>query len=196
MTKKVKRRKTKAKQKARKANKVTQFKAFKAALAGERVFSNAKEARDLYSKSHFGEPIEGKIYYSFVEALYLLDAKKIVVYDGKKKLSHEAFTERARKLEPNFWTRYCVFRDMRARGYIIKTALKFGADFRVYARGKRPGQEHAKWILYPVYESSSLTWHEFAAKNRVAHSTKKNLLIGIVDDEGDVTYYEVAWTRP
>ncbi len=194
-----KKKKAKAKKKEKKSE-VQQSRAskatFKAILAGERVFSNAKEARDLYSRSCFGEPIENKIYYSLVEALYLLDLKKLVVFEGKKKLSHEAFIDKARKLDNNFWTKYCVFKDMRSRGYILKTALKFGADFRVYPRGVRPGKEHAKWILYPVYESSSLTWHEFAAKNRVAHSTKKNLLIGIVDDEGDVTYYEVSWTRP
>ena len=182
--------------KAKKTEKTAKVKAFKAAFAGERVFSSAKEAKDLYSKSHFSEPAEGKIYYSLVEAFYLSELKKLVVYEGKKKLNKEAFLEKARKLESNFWTRYCVFRDMRSRGYIVKTALKFGADFRVYSRGVRPGQAHAKWILYPVYESSSLTWHDFAAKNRVAHSTKKKLLIGIVDDEGDVTYYEVSWTRP
>lgn len=188
--------KRKEKKKKRTEKQAKKQKIFKAFLAGERVFSNAKEAFDLYSKSHFGEPIEKKIYYSLVEALYLLDSKKIWIYEGKKKMGHESFLEKARKLEPNFWTRYCVFRDMRSRGYIVKTALKFGADFRVYSRGIRPGQEHARWILYPVYEGASLTWHEFAAKNRVAHSTKKKLLLGVVDDEGDVTYYEVAWTRP
>lgn len=189
---KTKKTKRKIKKKASKSS----LKAFKVFISGEKVFSNAKEAFDLYSKSCFGEPIEGKIYYSLVEALYLLDLKKIIVFEGKKKLSHEGFVEKVLALENNFWTRYCVFRDMRSRGYIVKTALKFGADFRVYPRGIKPGKEHAKWILYPIYEFSNLTWHEFAAKNRVAHSTKKNLLIGIVDDEGDVTYYEVVWTRP
>ena len=85
---------------------------------------------------------------------------------------------------------------MRNRGYIVKTALKFGADLRIYERGVKPGEEHAKWILYPVYESNGLTWQEFAAKNRVAHSTRKKLLIGIVDDENDVTYYEIEWKKP
>ena len=85
---------------------------------------------------------------------------------------------------------------MRSRGYVVKTALKFGADFRVYERGTKPGQAHAKWILYPVRESEIMTWYEFAAKNRVAHSTRKNLLLGIVDNESDVTYYEVNWLRP
>jgi tRNA-intron endonuclease len=41
-----------------------------------------------------------------------------------------------------------------------------------------------------------MTWHDFSAKNRVAHSTNKTLLIAIVDEESDVSYYEVKWTRP
>ncbi len=104
--------------------------------------------------------------------------------------------KKAKKLEPNFWIRYCVFREMRGRGYIVKTALKFGADFRVYDRGVKPGEDHAKWILYPVHESSVMTWYDFSAKNRVAHSTRKNLLIAIVDDENSCTFYEIAWKRP
>ena len=104
--------------------------------------------------------------------------------------------KKARKFEPNFWIKYVVYRDMRSRGYIVKTALKFGADFRVYDRGIKPGDDHAKWILYPVHEGSVLTWHDFSAKNRVAHSTRKRLLLGIVDDENDCTFYEVSWKRP
>ncbi|HLC22649.1 MAG TPA: hypothetical protein VJJ79_02655 [Candidatus Nanoarchaeia archaeon] len=45
-------------------------------------------------------------------------------------------------------------------------------------------------------ETDSCSWYEFAAKNRVAHSTRKKLLIAIVDDENDVTYYSISWTRP
>jgi len=104
--------------------------------------------------------------------------------------------KKIKKTEPNFWTKYRVYKNLRDRGYIVKTALKFGADFRVYERGVKPGEDHAKWIVYPVHEASVLTWQEFSAKNRVAHSTKKRLLIGIVDDEGDVTYYEIRWMRP
>ena len=89
-----------------------------------------------------------------------------------------------------------MFKDLRDKGYLLKTALKFGADFRVYDKGHKPGKEHAKWILYPVSESQEMTWHDFSAKNRVAHSTKKNLLIAVVDSEGDITYYEIAWRRP
>lgn len=188
MKKKAIRAKTKEKPKA--------FKAFKAVIAGERISSNSKEAFELYAKSRFGEPSGGKIHYSVVEAIFLLERKRIELFDGKKKITLQSMLERARKAESNFWTRYRVFSDMRDRGYIVKTALKFGADFRVYERGIKPGEDHAKWVLFPVYETNALTWHEFSAKNRVAHSTKKNLLLGIVDDEGDVTYYTVSWIKP
>jgi tRNA-intron endonuclease len=171
-------------------------KTFKVVFSGERIFSNSKEAFALYESSRFGEPKEGKIYYAPVEALYLLEKGKMQIYAGKKKLTFNAFMQKVQEFDRNFHTRFIVYRDMRNRGYILKTALKFGADFRVYERGVKPGEEHAKWILYPVYESFGLTWHEFAAKNRVAHSTKKRLLIAIVDEENDVTYYEVAWRKP
>lgn len=155
------------------------------------------ESKDLHDLSCFGEIKDEKIHYTLVEALFLLDKNRAIITDGKsKKMTFKEFVKRAEKAEPNFWVRYCVYRDMRQRGYIVKTALKFGADFRVYDRGIKPGVDHAKWILYPVHESESMTWYEFSAKNRVAHSTKKKLLLGVVDDEDDVTYYTISWVRP
>lgn len=172
------------------------FKKIKVTFLAGRLSSNSSEAFQMHENSRFGEKIEGKIQYSFVEALYLLNKEKIEIMKGKKKIGSEKFMEFSSEKEPNFLAKYQVFKDLRDRGYLVKTALKFGADFRVYNKGIRPGEDHAKWIVFPVYESSVMTWHDFAAKNRVAHSTKKNLLIAIVDDEGDVTYYECGWIRP
>jgi len=163
---------------------------------GDRLFSNSKKAFELYNQSRFGEQLKGKIYYSFAEAFFLFEHGKAAIYSGRKKLNHDSFMKEAIVHEPSFWTKSIVYNDLRGKGYIVKTALKYGADFRVYEKGVKPGEDHAKWIVFPVFESSASTWHEFAAKNRVAHSTKKNLLIAIVDDEGDVTYYEVKWTKP
>lgn len=180
----------------KKAKKTEKSKLVKAVFSGETIYSNKKEAFTLYEQSRFGEPKEGKIYYSFYEAIFLLEKGKIEIKQGSKKLNFEKLLEKLKELDNRIETKYSVFKDMRARGYIVKTALKFGAEFRVYDKGKKPGEEHARWILYPVKESDILTWHDFSAKNRVAHSTKKNLLIGIVDEEGDVTYYQVSWIKP
>ncbi len=170
-----------------------------AILAGERVITESSDdAREFYNQSRFGTLAEdGKVELSLLEALYLMERGRVAIKsESGRKLTFESYVKQARKAEPNFWIRYCVFKDMRNRGYIIKTALKFGADFRVYDRGVKPGEDHARWIVFPVHEASVFTWHEFSAKNRVAHSTKKRLLMAIVDDEGDVTYYEIKWMRP
>jgi tRNA-intron endonuclease, archaea type len=155
------------------------------------------ETRSVYDKSRFGELKNRKFRYSLSEALYLIDKGLMDVLDGRKKVMEtDSFVKKAKKLDLRFWIRYLAYKDMRSRGYIVKTALKFGADFRVYDRGVKPGEDHAKWVMYAVHEGENFSWYEFSAKNRVAHSTKKNLLIAIVDDEGDVTYYNINWQRP
>jgi len=181
------------------AKKVKRAKVIRAIFTRERVIAEESDvARDLNNQSSFGTVLDsGKLQLSLTEALYLMEKKRIVIFDGRnKQLDFDSFVRKASRVEPGFWTRYAVFKDMRNRGYIIKTALKFGADFRVYDRGIKPGEDHARWIVYPVHEGEKYTWFDFAAKNRVAHSTKKRLMMGVVDDENDVTYWEIKWVRP
>lgn len=166
-------------------------------MDGKVIIENQPHAMELYDKSRFGSLVRNRIELGLLEACYLLEKEKIRILNKRnKEFDLEKFLKKATKHEKNFWVRYQVFKDMRNRGYIVKTALKFGADFRVYDRGVKPGEDHARWILYPVLESQVLTWHDFSAKNRVAHSTRKRLLLGIVDDEGDVSYWEARWLRP
>jgi tRNA-intron endonuclease, archaea type len=154
-------------------------------------------ARELYNQGRYGAIDDGTVLLSLLETCYLLGKRKIRLVDYRKKpIKKGLFLKKCKRLQNDFWVRFCVFRDMRNRGYIVKTALKFGADFRVYDRGVKPGEDHAKWVVFPVHETSVMTWYEFSAKNRVAHSTKKRLLLGIVDEEGDVSYWETRWLRP
>lgn len=179
------------------ADEVKQEEKVVAELVGERIVVEPSDAsRELYDKGRYGEPFQKKFQYSLVEALYLFERGKVVIKKGKKEMDFDLLFKIAEKQERNFSIRYAAFKDMRNRGYIVKTALKFGADFRIYDRGVKPGEDHAKWIMYPIAETDSCSWYEFAAKNRVAHSTRKKLLIAIVDDENDVTYYSISWTRP
>ncbi|MBW2987418.1 tRNA-intron lyase [Candidatus Woesearchaeota archaeon] len=164
----------------------------------DRVVAEKSDAsRNLYNQSRFGTLLgNGELQFSFIEALFLLEKGKIQVKEGRKKLTFDKLLKLAEELEPQLWTRYCVFKDLRTRGYIVQTALKFGADFRVYDRGVKPGEDHAKWLVFSVSESQGFTWYDFSAKTRVANSTKKRLLIAVVDRENDVTYYEIRWLRP
>ncbi len=168
----------------------------KAYFVGRIISTNSAEAYSLYKKSCFGEPVGEKIQYSFSEALFLVEKGKIDIFIKDKKIIKKELLKKLQRLDKKIQIKYPVFKDLRERGYVIKTALKFGAEFRVYEKGARPGKKHAKWIVFTDYESGKLTWHEFSAKNRVAHSTKKNLLLAIVDEEGDISYYEIKWIRP
>ena len=153
-------------------------------------------AQELYQKGGYGDFENNKLELALIEALYLLEGGKIDVYSNERKLSFNMLTTMAKKKDRRFVTRYTVYKDIRTRGYVTKTALKYGADFLVYPRGKKPWEEHSKWALFCVHESEAFDWRKFVALNRVAHSVRKDLLMGIVDDLGDVTYYESSWVRP
>jgi tRNA-intron endonuclease len=168
----------------------------KAYMIGETISSNTEEAITLYNKSSFGEKIGDKIQYSIPEAIFLLEKEKMDVLSRDKKISKDELIRKYKRTDKKIQVKYSVFKDLREKGYVVKTALKFGAEFRVYDKGSSPGKSHAKWIVFTDHESKQLTWHEFSSKNRVAHSTKKKLLLAIVDEEGDVLYYEVNWIKP
>lgn len=167
----------------------------KASFVGDKIVSASEGAFSLYEKSRLGEKKTKKIEYGNVEALYLVGAGKMEVFSAKKVLDEDALLRKLKRKDKKIEAKFPVFRDLRKKGYIVKSALKFGAEFRVYDKGDKPGACHARWILFAVREGDAMSWHDFSAKSRVAHSTKKNLLIGVVDDEGDVTYYEVGWVR-
>ncbi len=165
-------------------------------ITSEKIHSTSSDAFSWYEKSRFGERIRDRIEYSWVEALFLANKSKLILNHKNKEISFDKAITLAKKNDKRIETKLTLFESLREKGYVVKTALKFGADFRVYKKGSMPGQDHALWLAYAVRESEPHTWHDFAAKNRVAHSTKKKLLIGIVDDENDVLYYEISWLKP
>ncbi len=172
------------------------MKKIKATFISERVTSNSAEAQNLFATSRFGEKLNQKILYSLSEALYLIQENKMEITDYRnKELCEKDLMKKFVRIDKKFKTKYLVFKDLRKKGFIVKTALKFGAEFRVYEKGSKIGKDHSKWLCFPVSENDALTLHDFSAKNRVAHSTKKNLLIAIADEEGDVSYYETKWTK-
>ena len=161
--------------------------AFPIYQTGSSFHSNSSEAIALSSKSSIGEIKQGKVIYSIYEVLYLIDEKKAELIKGKNPVKFEQLLKKA---EANI---YVVFKDLRDKGNILKEGLKFGADFRVYEKGEKPGKAHAKYLLYVTNSSKKLELKDFAAKARIAHSTNKILLLAAVDSERDVSYYEIKW---
>ena len=158
---------------------------------GNSFFSNKEEALALASKSFIGEVKDGKVYYSIYETLFLLEKSKALLLDSKEK--QISFHSLLKKHSKNHLS-YIVFKDLTEKGMIVKEGLKFGTDFRVYNKGEKPGKAHAKYLLHIVdSRDKNINLHNFSAKARIANTTKKILLLAILDSEKDINYYEVNW---
>lgn len=167
-----------------------------------KLFSNKaivfeKKVKDQLIEKGFGEKKEGSLTLDLKETLYLLERGKITVEnsDGKN-VSFEDLMGFAEKKEKNFYNKFVVFSDLRERGYVIKTGFKFGFDFRVYPRGKKPGEEHSQWVIQVMTQDEKLTITNFSRMVRLSGNLKTELLIAIVDSEDDVNYYSVNRITP
>jgi tRNA-intron endonuclease, archaea type len=163
-------------------------------ISGERIFSNSQKAINLQDKSNLGELKEGKVIYSQFEALYLVEKKEAIIVSIKKgkELSENEIITLFSKKEKEFHTKYIIFKYLKNKGYIVKTGLKFGEEFRVYKKHDK----HARWIVFPVSSNEKIQPKELISKSRVTHSTGKKLLLAIVDSEEDITFYEIDWVKP
>ncbi|KUO42037.1 MAG: hypothetical protein APZ16_03595 [Candidatus Hadarchaeum yellowstonense] len=165
---------------------------------GKIIVWDEAQANQLYQRGFFGKPLSGgKLQLAPVEALYLMETGKIIVTNSEgKKLSFKALAEKFLETDPELMLKYAAYADLRSRGYIVKTGLKFGAHFRVYDRGEKPGEAHSKFLVHAIPEGVKMTPTELARAVRLAHSVRKKIFWAVVDDEGDITYYSVTRERP
>ncbi|HII83764.1 MAG TPA: tRNA-intron lyase [Methanobacterium subterraneum] len=165
-----------------------------AELIGELVIIKDKKAVALNEKSHYGKFNQDELQISLMEAHYLQEKGKITIFDQGKIFSLDEMRELIQNKDLLY--RYIVFRDLRNRGYIVKTGFKYGSEFRLYERGKSPGDGHSDFVVKVVTENQNISVLNFSSYVRVAHGVNKKLLLAVVDDEQDITYYNVEWTRP
>ncbi len=175
--------------KKNKKNKKT--KTFPIYLNANIFFSNSQKAITLAKIRWLGEFKQNKVIYSNYELFYLIETKKALPYFKDKKITQKKLLKILSKKDKEFQTNYLVYKDLRKKSYIPKTGLKFGAEFRVYEKNKT----HATYLTFIRTPRQKANWNEFVAKNRVAHSTAKKLLIALIDSQEEITYYEVNWIK-
>ena len=181
-------------------------------LLDNRVMIWEKEGVQLYDESGYGKPLPeedpDRLELELVEAIYLVEKGKLKVFskgEGKKKrksLNFKEMMEIGSKQVNLFHSSYIVFRDLRERGYLVKTGYKFGAVFRVYergvklVRGPKEAHEHTKWVVQPVAEESAFSLPEMSRAVRLAHNIRATFVWAVVDKESDVTYYVIQRITP
>ncbi|MDO5822323.1 tRNA-intron lyase [Methanosphaera sp.] len=163
-------------------------------LLNDRVIVKDENAHNLYNKRYYGNLTDSGLELSFIEALFLLTKNKIEIYDDDKLITKEDLTNIIR--QKHIFSHYLVYKDLRIRGYIIKTGFKYGSDFRIYERGHAPGDGHSNFLVKILSEEQEIKVRDFSSYVRVAHGVRKTLLLAVVDDEYDITYYDIEWTKP
>jgi tRNA-intron endonuclease len=163
-------------------------------LSGDLVIIRDGNIAKIHEKSHYGNMTEDGLQLSIIEALYLMEKGKLDVKIDSEDVSIENLLKIIRK--QGSFTNYIVYRDLRNRGYIVKTGFKYGSEFRLYERGKSPGNGHSNYLVKVANENNEFLMSDLSSYVRVAHGVNKKLLFAVVDDENDITYYNVEWTRP
>jgi tRNA-intron endonuclease len=156
-------------------------------LIDGRVLFGPEAITELYDQGYFGRPTEGGLQLSLVESAYLLDRGKIRVFDTEKELAYRNLFELSSGLEKGFEFRYVVYKDLRERGYYLQPGVP---DFRVYPRGGHPGKTPAEFYVCVVSERLPFQLKEILEPMRIAQQMRKRLMLAIVDEESDITYYE------
>ncbi len=167
-----------------------------AELIENKVLVEEKRTRDRLIGKGFGELQGKKLILDLKEALYLVEKGKLTVKKGKKKLTEKDLLKTAEKEEKKFYSKYLVFRDLRERGYVVKTGYKFGFDLRVYPRGKKPGEEHTKWCIQVTTQGKHFALPEISRMVRLSGNINTTLLLAVIDSENDINYYEIERVLP
>ncbi|NCO17936.1 tRNA-intron lyase [Candidatus Pacearchaeota archaeon CG09_land_8_20_14_0_10_30_9] len=168
---------------------------FEAQLIGKNISSNSKKAYTLSKENFFGELTSGKVIYSLQEGFFLFKNKEMGILQNKKNLNENEVLKKFLKIDKEFSSKYQVFESLRKKGLILKSGIKYGADFSVYEKGKKPGKDHSSFLLSVEPFSKKVNWEKFILKNRVANSTKKKVLLAIQDEEGNILYYRIDWIK-
>ena len=154
------------------------------------------EASTLYNRGYFGAPRSGGgLDLSLLEAVYLVEADRLTVRRNGRPVSLGALFRAAGAEGGAFEIRYLVYRDLRQRGYVVEPQ-EGPVDFHVLPRGGAPRKTPSKYWVRALSERAVFDLAELLQRAEEAASVRKALLLGLVDEESDVTYYAVREAAP
>jgi tRNA-intron endonuclease len=140
------------------------------------------ENTKIFREFFYGNERNGIVSLSLVESLYLVEKGAMDVY-ANKKLDFKEIKELGCAIEGNFMRRYEVYRDLKMRGFVVKTGFKFGSDFRVYEEVKSVDDlPHSKYLV-AVADNRKMPMYEIARAVRLAHNVRKKMLFAFKTDE-------------
>ncbi|RLG78953.1 MAG: tRNA-intron lyase [Thermoprotei archaeon] len=170
------------------------------------VIVDPEQARKIFSKGYYGKPVgirkprspdfNAPLELSLIEAFYLVEKGILEVEDAKgSKVGFKELRDYAMKHIPRCEPLYMVYRDLREKGFVVRSGLKFGADYAVYEFG--PGIDHAPYLVHVMPLEEKIDPIEIVRAGRLSHSVRKSFIIAAVNPrQNKIKYVMFKWFKP
>ncbi|KAJ2318279.1 tRNA splicing endonuclease subunit sen2 [Coemansia sp. RSA 2704] len=114
------------------------------------------------------------------EALFLSELQSLTVHDDTHIYSHAELYGVLSAGQPDFALKYAAYFYYRAKGWAVRSGIKFGTDFLLYAKG--PAHSHSKYaVMVRRRDSEAESWQFMFAQSRVCSQVRKALVVCYVD---------------
>ncbi|HTY53173.1 MAG TPA: tRNA-intron lyase [Methanomicrobiales archaeon] len=140
----------------------------------------------LHEQGGFGRMERGGLRLSPEEALYLVHRQKIEVEGRDFDRLLSAFPDR-----PGLLRSFLVYRDIRERGFAVQPGV---GHFRLFRRGERPGTGRSRLLVTVLSERDAVDFQAVMGEVETSDHMRKDHVLAVVDDEGELTYYGVKVT--
>ncbi len=173
-------------------------------MGSKSIVFDVEKAKCLFSTGYFGKPVgirkpkstevSRPLELSLIETCYLMELGVVKVLREGYEVGLEKVKEIARGLIRDFDMLYETYKELRNMGFIVRSALKYGADFAIYR--KRPGLEHAPYLVKVLSYNQVIDPGDLIGWGRISHSVRKELLLAVTYPSRARTYITFKWLKP
>jgi len=126
--------------------------------------------------------------------MYLTEAGALKVLREGTEVDVQGLKAFARKMIKDFDMLYNAYKELRDVGFIVRSALKYGADFAVYKA--MPGVVHAPYLVKVLDYDQLIDPGDLIGWGRLSHSVRKELLLAVTYPSGTRSYITFKWLKP
>jgi len=162
-------------------------------LTKDVVVAGKQAINELYNVGYYGRPKGDILELTLIEAAFLLYRNRIDIELDGEMLDFADFFKIASMRQQYFELKYIVYKDLRERGLYVQPSV---TDFRIYPRGGHPGKTAAKSFVYVRTERIPMPLRDLMKSLNAALNVRKQMILAIVDEESDITFYEVKSVNP
>ncbi|MFC1803473.1 hypothetical protein ACFL0D_05845 [Thermoproteota archaeon] len=160
---------------------------FKAVYTNDEIIVPTKSEADSLYQDGYGVRRNNVHYLRGVETLYNVERGKLNVVDEytNQTLNFQQLLYFLSREDPNLWTNFIVYKDLRTRGFIIEINKQ---DFRVYERGDF-GKKPASYQIKIISEGKPETIENLLEELVSVEETSLSMKVAVVDRRGEIVYY-------